>query len=200
MRTVTVAGVRVAAVALLFWLFIQGPDYLLATVLDVELWGAIGLGTGLLTLPLLWRVGVGFLPPWTTPALVGDDRDLSLPRVSLYHLCGTVLGAWLWTQPTRRAVAWVHDLRGLPPASGGAVPLDPVSVAVGLLVAELLLFVAALVAFVRTATFGTVVDLTTVDARVLLGPGVAGIGATLLVGFVVTLLSVVAATAGIVTW
>jgi hypothetical protein len=184
MRDGTVLGLHVVSVALLFALILEGPDLLLLAVRDVRYWLPVGVASGLLTLPLLRRPGVGFVPPWTMPAFSGT---VSRRRVGVYHLVCSVLAAWLWTYPTLRIVAWLRD-RGL--ESGvkvgiDAVPLDPVPVAGGVVLAELLFFLPALVAFVRVTPFRTDVDLHAARASDLLRPAVAGIGSYLLVRSIV---------------
>jgi hypothetical protein len=191
MRDGTVLGLRVTAVVLSFALVLEGPDFLLLAVRDVRLWLPIGVGSGLLTLPLLWWRGVGLVPPWTLPVY---DTDTARWRVGVYHLVCSVLLAWLWTYPTLRVVAWVHRWRGLGVATG-AVPADTVSVAAGLVLSALLFLLPALVVFVRLSTFGTTVDLRTARAADLLRPGLVGIGSYLLVGVVVSLASFLATTA-----
>ena len=111
-----------------------------------------------------------------------------LRRVVGYHLLCSVLAAWLWTAPTLRLIAWVHDRRGVETGVIGAVPADAVSVAGGLLLAGLLFFLPALALFVRVSTFRTAVDLHGDRAAELLRPGVVAIGSYLLAGVVVSLL------------
>lgn len=179
-------GVRVTAVVLLFALVLEGPDLLLVAVLDVWRWLPIGLATGVATVPLIRLTGAGFAPPWTLPAYA-DDASRSL--ASLWHLLCTVVGAWLWTQPTLAVVAWVHRTRGFEPVPVGSVPPDVVSVAAGLILAGLLLFAPALVVFVRLSTFRTAVDLEATPSADILRPAVVGVGGTVAVGVVVSLLA-----------
>jgi hypothetical protein len=189
MRDGAVRALHACAVVLSFALVLEGPDLLLLAVRDARLWLPVGLASGLLTLPLLRRPGVGLVPPWTMPVYAGR---VSLPRVGVYHLTCCVVVAWLWTVPTLRAVAWVHASRGLDHdvgavAAAGAVPADVVSVAGGLLLAGLLLFPPAVVVFARLSAFRTGVDLDGVGVRELLRPAAVGVGSYLLAGVVVSL-------------
>jgi hypothetical protein len=194
MREGAVRALHLCAVALSFALVLEGPDLLLLAVRDVRLWLPVGLASGLLTLPLLWRRGVGLVPPWTMPVYAGA---VSLRRLGAYHLTCSVVVAWLWTYPTLRLVAWVHESRGLSggatvPAGTGTVPADIVSLVGGLLLSELLFFLPTLVVFARLSAFRTDVDLHAVRARDLFRPGVVGIGGYLLAGLVVSVASVLA--------
>jgi hypothetical protein len=192
MRRWTVRALHAAAVLVSFALVLEGPDLLLFSVRDARLWLPVGVASGLLTLPLLWRVGVGFTPPWTWPYYsVGTPRR----RVVAYHLTCSVLAAWLWTAPTLRVVAWVHERRGAAVVPGTA-PGDVVSVAVGLVLAALLFFLPALVLFVRLSAFRTSVDLHEARAGDLLRPASLAVGSYLLTATVVSLALVVVATAG----
>jgi hypothetical protein len=188
LRRVLVLGLRGLSVVLLFALVLEGPDLLLVAVLDASLWVPVGLLTGLLSLPLLRLTGAGFAPPWTLPAYVADA---SRSRATLSHLVCTLVGAWLWTHPTVVVVAWVHRARGSDPVAVGTVPPDVVSVALGLVLAGLLLFAPLLVVFIRVTTFRTAVDLRTTPVGELLRPALAGVGGTIAVGVVVSLLAAV---------
>lgn len=189
MRRWTVRTLHASAVLLSFVLVLEGPDLLLLAVLDARRWLPVGLVSGLLTLPLLWTVGVGFAPPWTLPYY---DADTPRRRVVGYHLTCCILAAWLWTVPTLHAVAWVHAYRGFAGTTG--VPTDPVSVAAGLALAGLLFFAPTLVLFVRLSAFWTAVDLYETRARDLLRPGVVAVGVPLGVALVVCLLASLVAT------
>jgi hypothetical protein len=171
-----------------FALVLEGPDLLLLGVLDARLWLPVGLATGLVTSPVLWLCGVGFAPPWTLPVYRDGERRL---RAVGYHLTCCVVGAWLWTDPTRRAVAWVRDQRGL--AAAGAPP-DVGSVAAGLVLAELCFLVPAVVLFVRLSDFRTGVDFDDARTSELLRTALLGVGGALVAGFVVTLAGVVVTT------
>jgi hypothetical protein len=186
MRRATVLGVRGLSVVLLFAAVLEGPDLLLLAVLDVRYWLPVGLLTGLLTLPLLRLTGAGFAPPWTLPACADTA---SFVRASASHLVCTLVGAWLWTYPTFVVVAWAHRTRGSDPVAVGTVPSDLVSVALGLVLAGLLFLTPLLVAFVRVTTFRTTVDFRTTPATELLRPAVVGVGGTVAVGVVVSLLA-----------
>lgn len=177
-------GLRVSSVLVGFALVLEGPDLLLFAVLDVRRWFPLGFVTGLLTLPLLWWQGVGFVPPWTMPRYASTP----LRRVAVYHLTCSVLAAWLWTYPTLRVVAWVSGRRG-DSVHVGTVPADVVTLAGGLFLAALLFFCPAVVLFVRLSEFRTSVDLDTARVRDLLRPAVLAVGGWLLVGVVVTLCS-----------
>ena len=181
-----VLAIRGLSVVLLFAAVLEGPDLLLLAVLDARYWVPVGLLTGLLSLPLLRLTGAGFAPPWTLPACA---VDASRSRASLYHLLCTFVGAWLWTYPTFVVVAWVHRARGSDPVAVGTVPPDLVSVALGLVLAGLLFFLPVLVVFVRVTTFQTTVDFRTTPPAELLRPAVAGVGGTIAVGVVVSLLA-----------
>jgi hypothetical protein len=185
MRDGAVRALHLVAALLGFALVLEGPDLLLVAALDVQLWLSVGIASGLLTLPLLPRWGVGFVPPWAMPTY---GVETPLRRVVGYHLLCSVLAAWLWTAPTLRLIAWVHDRRGVETGVIGAVPADAVSVAGGLLLAGLLFFLPALALFVRVSTFRTAVDLHGDRAAELLRPGVVAIGSYLLAGVVVSLL------------
>lgn len=185
MRDGAVRTLHLVAVFLGFALVLEGPDLLLVAALDVRLWLPVGIASGVLTLPLLPRWGVGFVPPWTMPTY---GVETPLRRVVVYHLSCSVLAAWLWTAPTLRLVTWVHERRGVDPGVGGAVPADAVSVAGGLLLAGVLFFLPALALFVRVSTFRTAVDLHGDRATELFRPGVVAIGSYLLAGIVVSLL------------
>jgi hypothetical protein len=187
MRRSVVLGIRVVAVVLLFPLAVEGPDLLLLAVLDAGRWLPVGLGTGVVTLPLLWTAGVGFAPPWTLPAY---RSDASLPRVGCYHLVCCVVTAWLWTAPTLAVVTRVHRIRGGTVAAG-TVPADVVSVTLGHLAAALLLFLPAVVVFVRLSTFQTGVDLRTVSATDAFRPALVGVGGTLAASVAVGVLATV---------
>jgi len=191
MRDGAVRALHLVAVFLGFALVLEGPDLLLVAALDVRLWLPVGIASGLLTLPLLPRWGVGFVPPWTMPTY---GVETPLRRVVGYHLTCSVLAAWLWTAPTLRLVAWVHERRGIDPGVGGAVPVDAVSVAGGLLLAGVLFFLPALALFVRVSTFRTAVDLHGDRAAELFRPGAVAIGSYLLAGVVVSLLLFVRST------
>jgi hypothetical protein len=188
MRRAVVRGLHVASVVLSFLLVLEGPDLLLLAVRDVDLWLPVGVASALLTLPVLRRWGVGLVPPWSMPAYA---PGASLRRAGGYHLLCGVLVAWLWTYPTLRAVAWIHDRRGLA-ATVGTLPTDAVSVAGGLLLAELLFFLPALVVVVRLSAFRTDVDLHEARAGEVFRPAVAALGSYLLTGFVVSVLSFLA--------
>lgn len=201
MREGAVRALHLCAVALSFALVLEGPDLLLLAVRDVRLWLPVGFASGLLTLPLLRRPGVGLVPPWTMPVYASGT---SLGRLVVYHLTCCVVVAWLWTVPTLRAVAWVHESReldhdvGTIVAEAGAVPADVVSVAGGLLLAELLFFLPALVVFARLSAFRTGIDLHAVRARELFRPIAVGIGSYLLAGFAVSLALLVSTDVGLV--
>jgi hypothetical protein len=188
MRRWTLRGLHASAVLLGFLLVLEGPDLLLLGVRDARFWGPVGIVSGLLTLPLLWVVGVGFAPPWTLP--VYRDGKMRL-RVAGYHLVCTTLAAWLWTAPTLRAVAWVHERRGF--AATGSLE-DVVSVAAGLLLAELLFLFPTVVLFVRLSAFQTDVDLSAARTVKLLRTALLAVGLPLVVGFVVTVGAVVLTT------
>ena len=187
MRRAVVSVLRGLSVVLLFALVLEGPDLLLLAVLDAPYWVPVGLLTGLLTLPLLRLTGTGFAPPWTLPAYAADA---SRSRASVYHLVCTLLGAWLWTHPTLVVVAWVSRARGHDSVAVGTLPPDLVSVALGIVLAGLLLFAPLLVVFVRLTTFQTTVDLRATPSVELLHPAVVGAGGTVAVGIVVSLLAV----------
>jgi hypothetical protein len=190
MRRRTVQALHVSSVLVSFLLILEGPDLLLLAVRDARLWLPVGLASGLLTLPLLWWTGVGFAPPWTWPYYsAGTPRQ----RVVAYHLTCSVLAAWLWTAPTLRVVAWVHERRGAAVVPG-TPPGDVVSVAVGLVLAALLFFLPALVLFVRFSAFRTPVDLHEARAGDVLRPVVLGIGSALLAGVVVAFVAALRAT------
>lgn len=185
MRRRTVRALHVTAVLVSFLLVLEGPDLLLLGVRDARYWFPIGLVSGVLTLPLLWVVGIGFVPPWTMPAYrEGRVR----PRVAGYHLVCTTLATWLWTFPTVSLVAWVHERRGLAVARG-AVVTDPLSVAGGLVLAELLFLLPAVVLFVRLSSFRTAIDLSEARASDLFRTALVAVGSYLLAGYAVTLLS-----------
>lgn len=185
MRRWTLRGLRASAVLLGFLLVLEGPDLLLLGVREARYWLPVGVVSGLLTLPLLWVAGVGFAPPWSLPIYRNGELRL---RVVGYHLVCTTLAAWLWTAPTRRLVVWVHGQRGVA-AAGSLEAL--VSVAVGLLLAELLFLFPALVLFVRLSEFQTAVDLTSARAVDLLRTALLAVGGPLVVGFAVTMGGVV---------
>lgn len=181
MRPWTLRGLRASAVLLGFLLVLEGPDLLLLGVRDARSWGPVGIVSGLLTLPLLWLFGVGFAPPWTLPRY--RDGQMRL-RVAGYHLVCTTLAAWLWTAPTRRVVAWVHEQQG---AAATGSPENLVAVAVGLVLAELLFLFPAVVLFVRLSEFQTAVDLASARTTDLLRTALLAVGCPLVVGFVVTM-------------
>jgi hypothetical protein len=187
MRRWTVRALHASAVLVSFALVLEGPDLLLLGVRDVRLWLPVGLASGLLTLPLLWWAGVGFTPPWTWPYYSADTPHR---RVVGYHLTCCVLGAWLWTVPALRVVAWVHERRGGAVAPG-TVPDDVGSVAVGLVLAALSFCLPALVLVVRLSAFRTSVDLHEARASDLLRPASLAVGSYLLTATVVTLATVV---------
>ncbi|AUV81525.1 hypothetical protein C2R22_07540 [Salinigranum rubrum] len=192
MRRWTVRVLHASAVLVSFLLVLEGPDLLLLSVRDARVWLLVGLTSGLLTLPVLWSTGIGFAPPWTLPSF---SAETPLRRVVVYHLTCCVLGAWLWTAPTRRVVAWTHGRRGAGVAPG-TVPTDVVSVAAGLVLAGLLFLLPASVLFVRLSAFRTPVDLRGARARDLLRPALLAVGSYLLAGIVATVVLLVVTTAG----
>jgi hypothetical protein len=192
MRRWTVRALHASAVLVSFLLVLEGPDLLLLSVRDARVWLPVGLTSGLLTLPLLWSTGVGFAPPWTLPYF---SAETPLRRVVAYHLTCCVLGAWLWTAPTRRVVTWTHGRRGAS-ADPGTLPVDVVSVAAGVVLAALLFLPPALVLFVRLSAFRTPADLRDARALALLRPALLAVGSYLLAGVVVTVALLVVTTSG----
>lgn len=195
MRDLTVRILHAAAVVTSFALVLEGPDLLLIALEDARVWVPVGVLSGVVTLPVVSRWGVGLVPPWAMPAYGAETPRW---RVGLYHLVCCLVAAWLWTAPTLSAIAWVGSLRGAAPGSVGGGPPDVLTVAGGLAVAELAFFVPALVVFVRLASFRTAVDLYTTRASDVVRPSAAGIGSALVAAFAVSLLAHVAATAGVV--